>query len=352
MAAMTTQWVNFKQIRESVSFEEILRGYGVELKVKGDQHQGYCPLPDHPGHQGKRQSPSFSVNLKRRIFQCFGCGAKGNAIDFVALMEGLDPQDPPQFRKAAMLIQERFLGGESASNKAPPAASTDKPPPASEDKPDDRPRVVNTPLDFTLTTLDPDHLYFSKRKLKPETVEYFGLGYASRGLMKDRIAIPLHDAEGRLVGYAGRLVDDAAISEEQPRYRFPGTRERDGTVHEFSKSMFLFNGHRIAGPVDRLIVVEGFFGTFWLHQYGWENVVALMGSSCGESQAELLIGHLVPSGRLWIMTDGDPAGRRCAADIMTLVAPSRSVRWARLEESRQPDDLMPDDLSRLLWPQS
>jgi DNA primase len=351
---MTTQWVNFKQIRESVGFEEILRGYGVELKVKGDQHQGYCPLPGHPSHQGKRRSPSFSVNLKRRIFQCFGCGAKGNAIDFVALMEGLDPQDPPQFRKAALLVQERFLDGESASNKAPPAASTDKPPPepAPADEPDDRPRIANTPLDFTLTTLDPDHPYFSQRKLKPETVEYFGLGYASRGLMKGRIAIPLHDAEGRLVGYAGRLVNDAAISEEQPRYRFPGARERDGTVYEFSKSMFLFNGHRIAAPVDRLVAVEGFFGAFWLHQYGWKNVVALMGSSCGERQAELLIDLLVPSGCLWIMTDGDPAGRRCGSEIMTLVAPSRSVRWVRLEEGQQPDNLMPDDLSRLLWPRT
>lgn len=57
-----TGWINFKELRAKLDFEEVLRHYGVEIKRKGDQHQGFCPLPTH---QGKKSSPSFSANLAR-----------------------------------------------------------------------------------------------------------------------------------------------------------------------------------------------------------------------------------------------------------------------------------------------
>jgi hypothetical protein len=105
---MVATWIDFKELRESMDFAAVLKHYGVELKIrKGDQHQGFCPLPTH---QGKRKSPSFSANLKRRCFQCFGCGKKGNCIDFVAHMEGLNPDDPGDIRKAALILHERFAG--------------------------------------------------------------------------------------------------------------------------------------------------------------------------------------------------------------------------------------------------
>lgn len=340
---MPTRWVDYKRLRESLDIGQVLKDYGVELKAKGDQLQGFCPLPRH---QGRKRSPSFSVNTQRGIFQCFGCGAKGNVIEFVALMERLDPQDSAQFRKAALRLQERYF--EVAND------------PDCRDEPgdekvsdteihDDRPHLVNVPMDFTLTGLDPDHPYLRQRNLKPETIALFGLGYCNRGLMKGRIAIPLHDQESRLIGYAGRLTDDNKIGEGQPRYKFPGTRERDGTVCDFSKSMFLFNGHRIAAPIDNLIVVEGFFGAFWLHQCGYKNVVALMGSSCNVRQAELLRNLLQPVGCLWLMPDGDEAGRRCAAEIMLQVAPHRAVRWVQLDPEKQPDDCSSETLSNQLW---
>mgnify|MGYP002682816700 FL=1 len=83
-------WVNFKRLRESLDFAQVLRDYDVAVTMKGDQAMGFCPLPDHKGRTD-RKSKSFSVNLKKGIFQCFGCQAKGNVLDFVALMEGLDP---------------------------------------------------------------------------------------------------------------------------------------------------------------------------------------------------------------------------------------------------------------------
>ena len=104
-------WVNFKELRSRLSFEKVLERYGVEVKRKGKQHHGYCPLP---GHVGKRNSPSFSANLERGIFQCFGCGAKGNLLDFAAVMEKVDPKDGEALRKIALELQRYFFGVEPA----------------------------------------------------------------------------------------------------------------------------------------------------------------------------------------------------------------------------------------------
>ena len=339
---MPTKWVDFKEVRESVSFEQVLRDYGVEFKAKGegDQVQAFCPLP---GHKGKGQkSPSFSARLsKPAAFQCFSCGAKGNVIDFVALMEGLDPEDVGNVRMAALQLQARYLARERKSES--PRRRSPRKPEAKETKPDSaesdtRPRVVNAPLDFELKGLDPAHPYLAERKLLPETIARFDLGYASRGLMKGRIAIPLHDAEGRLIGYAGRLVDDAAIDKDNPKYLFPGSREREGVIHEFQKRRFLFNGFRLEAPADDVLVVEGFFSLFWMVQCGYPNVVALMGSVCSAEQAELLVKLVKPSGRLWVIPDGDEAGVRCAASVLTQTAHERFVRWIKLAGGQQPED--------------
>src|SRR6185369_17417102 len=95
-------WINFKELRQKLLFEEVLRHYKVEVKRKGDQHQGFCPLPNHGG---AGNSPSFSANLERGIFHCFGCGAKGNVLEFAALMSGADPRDGNALRKVAVELQ-------------------------------------------------------------------------------------------------------------------------------------------------------------------------------------------------------------------------------------------------------
>jgi DNA primase len=164
---------------------------------------------------------------------------------------------------------------------------------AQEDLENDPSVVVNAPLDFELQRLESDHPYLRERGFTEETVKRFGLGYCQRGLMKGRIAIPLHDAEGALIGYAGRIVDEEA---DTPRYLFPGSRDHNGTRHEFRKSAFLYNGFRVENPT-RLVVVESFTAVWWLTQAGITNVVALMGASCSETQAGLL-RDLVPRGWL------------------------------------------------------
>lgn len=338
---LMSTWIDFKELRSKLDFEQVLRHYGVEVKRKGKQHHGFCPLPDH---NGKKNSPSFSANLEKGIFQCFGCGAKGNILDFAVLMEKADPKDGAALHKVAAVLQKRFCP--ELGNK--PKEKTAKQPEA---KPkDETPVVVNAPLDFELKGLDYEHPYLLNRGFTKETIEHFGLGFCSRGYLKDRLAIPLHDDEGTLIGYAGRVVDDSTITEENPRYRLPGERKRDGKIFEFRKTLFLYNGFRFKVPVDDLIVVEGFTSVWWLNQNGLPNAVSVMGADCSERQAELIVSSVKPAGRIWLMPDGNQtgnrneAGKRCAQSLLIQVSPHRFVRWVKLGENKQPTDLSAEQL--------
>ena len=324
-------WVNFKELRARLSFEEVLKKYGVEVKRKGKQHHGYCPLP---GHVGKRNSPSFSANLERGIFQCFGCGAKGNILDFAVLMEKLDPANGDDVRSVALKFQKEF----NLAEQKPKKPEKQKSEPELLPQESTKQVIVNAPLDFELKRLDPDHPYLEKRGFDKETIARFGLGFASKGMLAGRIAIPIHNPQGTLVGYAGRIVDDRAISEEHPRYKFPPPRERDGKVYEFQKLKLLYNAHRIRKPLENLIVVEGFSSVWWLTQMGFPNSVALMGWVSSDEQTRIITDLVSPTGRVWLMSDGDEPGRRCAEQFLTRISPRRFVRWVTLDEGKQPTD--------------
>jgi DNA primase len=251
-------------------------------------------------------------------------------------MERANPKSGEDVRRVATSLQERFLG-----DGAPPKKQK------SNGKEEDENVVANAPLDFELKGLDAGHPYLEGRGLIAETLARFGLGYCSRGLLSGRIAVPLHDVAGKLIGYAGRLVEDSKITEENPKYRFPGRRKRKGVIHEFRKSLLLYNAHRIAGPVDDLVVVEGFTGVWWLPQAGIPNVVATMGASCSEEQAGVIVSLVSPSGRVWVFTDGDNAGARCAGEILVRVSPHRFVRWVRVIDGKQPTGFSPSELKNL-----
>ena len=337
-----SRWVSFKELRERLDFATVLADYGVELCVKGTQATAFCPLPGHQ-ERSKRKSKSFSVNLAKGIFQCFGCQAKGNVLDFAAMMEGLDPNDGEQLRRAGILLQERYLGDASSEK---PAAVVREAPTTKLAEPEGE-QIINAPLGFVLKSIDAQHEYLKQRGLNGETVAHFGIGYCDKGLMKGRIVIPLHSAAGELVGYAGRIVDEKNVNDENPKYRLPGGRKVGEAIHEFRKSEFLFNGHRIAGPVKQLLVVEGFFGAMWLHQCGYPNVVAVMGASCSPRQAELIAALTAEDGLVCVMPDGDSGGRLCALSVFEHVGYTRPVRWVRLEEGKQPDSFTAPELAAL-----
>ena len=115
----------------------------------------------------------------------------------------------------------------------------------------DQGEAINPPLTFQLKNLDSDHEFFKERGILPATIEYFGLGYCSKGMMKDRIVIPIHDDQGQLVAYCGRAVNDEQI-EAEGKYKMPVN---------FIKSEVVYNLHRQKDP-EHLVLVESFLSVF------------------------------------------------------------------------------------------
>ncbi len=364
---MTRQWIDFKRLKESLDFCEVLEHYGVTFKAKGEQATARCPLPTHPG-DGK--SPSFSAQLRKGIWQCFapGCKARGNVLDFAVRMEGLSPENHQDVHRVAVMLWQRF-GHEADDATAKPAGSSNSSPKR------DRPRTrggsngmetpdssiqeskadppasgaaVNQPLDFRLKDLDAKHPYLRERGYLPQTIKRFGLGFCSRGMLKGRIAIPIHNQADRLVGYAGRLVDEGRVTKANPKYKFPSPRERHGVIHEFHKSKLLYNANRVLTPSMSLIVVEGFASVWWLYQWGFKDVVALMGCDCSPEQAKVIASKASLDGQVLVMPDGNEAGRRCALSVFEAVGAERAVRWVRLDDDQQPTDCTDEELFKRL----
>lgn len=356
---MSTQWIDFKELRAKLRIEDVLRLHGVAYRQKGNQASAFCPLPDHPQHEGKKRSPSFSAHLGRGLWQCFSCGARGNAVELDCRLRGLNPDNGGDLRRSALdLIDDLAIQPDEKPTSvrkagtghnhngngrvlATPARSqaeggTAR---ANTQQSTHLPVVINPVLDFELKRLDPSHPYFHDRGIDPATIEYFGLGFCDRGMLKGRIAIPLHDADGKLVGYAGRLVEEDQVTDDHPRYLFPGSRERNGQRIEFHKSRVLYNLHRIERPVETLVLVEGFTHVWWLHQHGCKHAVAMMGASLSAEQLDLILGATTPDARIVVLPDGDPAGVRAGGEIVALLAPHRFVRLVRLEADQQPTDL-------------
>ena len=320
---MQERWVSFSEVKRQVSLADVLAHYGLleRLRQSGDELAGPCPF--HEEREG-----SFRASISKNAFQCFGCGRKGNVLDFVAAREGVN------IRQSALLLQEWFGSASPMSGlpTAPRIADTARSAPT--------PRCENKPLRFTLRDLDPTHPYLAERGLRPETVAYFGVGYCSHGLLKGRIAIPIHDELGYLVAYAGRWPGEPP--EAEPRYKLPSN---------FHKSQVLYNLHRAArlAREEGLVVVEGYVDTFKVHQAGFPNVVALMGSVLSERQRELLVEAARPSGKITLWFDEDKAGRRCLEQSSKLLSGQMDVHSVRLgRHGVQPDQLGEDEIRQVL----
>ena len=329
-------WVDFKELRNRLTFDRVFGYYQVEIKrKKNGQHQGPCPLPNHAGN---KRSPSFSANLERGIFQCFDCKAHGNVLEFAALMEGIDPDDGAALRRVALQLEDELCPKLAAIPKHQR--------PQLRENTDAVSVVVNAPLDFELKGLDFTHPYLPARGFTTETIAHFGLGVAPRGFLKGRLAIPLHRQDGKLVGYAGRVVDDVAITKDNPCYLFPTERKREGVLQAFRRSEFLYGGFRVKNPVDNLVVVKGFTGVWWLDQHGYFPAVATMGADCSEAQARQIVALAKPGGHVWLMPDGDAGGLAHAHSLLAQVAPYRLVRWVKLTDGKKPTSFSADQLVR------
>jgi len=324
-----SEWVDFKEIKENVSMEEILDHYGLlkGLKRRKDELIGFCPIHDE-NHYNKN---SFCISTVKNNWHCFSCGAGGNVLDFVAAMENVD------IRQAGLLIQKRF-GIASQENKKLTKEKQKIEEPKEEKK--EPGETVNPPLTFELKTLDPEHPYLKERGLKEETIEEFGLGFCKKGLMKGRIVIPIHNENGELVAYVGRYPGDPP--EGESKYKFPT---------KFKKSLVVFNLNRVKNGVQDkgLILVEGFFDVFNLWQAGVRNVVSLMGTSMSGEQEKLIVEAVGRNGRVALMFDSDEAGAKATTEAVERLIDKIYLKIIRLgQEGLQPDSLSKEEIKKAL----
>jgi DNA primase len=305
-------WVDFAAVKQAVSLEAVLARYQVRgLRKTPYQLQGCCPI-----HRGKR-ADSFRASLAKNIFHCFACQAGGDVLDFVAAMERCS------IHQAALRLGQWF--SVPAPDQSPPSSRREEPVREKERS--------NPPLRFALRGVDHSHRYLVERGIDRATAVEFGVGlYAGPGLLSGRIVIPISNARGQRVAYAGRALDDSL-----PKYKLPPG---------FGKALELFNLHRAAATGSKtVIVVEGYFDCLRVHQAGLPWVVALMGSSLSVQQERALLERF---GRVVLLLDGDEAGRAASRAIAARLAARCLIRVVQLPEGAQPDQLSPAAIQHLL----
>lgn len=304
-----TKFVDFRAVKAAITMEQLLGHYKIldQFKRTGDSLNGPCPI-----HKGSNPT-QFRVSTTKNIWNCFSdCEHGGNTLDFITKMEkcsihaaalkaiewfSLDPE--------TMTASDDKVEAAEPKTSAPAAKPAARPVASPKFTPESN--VPNAPLKFRLDKLERTHPYLTEqRRLKPETIVDFGIGFCAKGMMADRIAIPIHNVKGEVVAYAGRFVGEAP--EGTPKYKLPPG---------FRKSQELFNLDRvIKEPADKpLLIVEGFFDAMKIHDHGYRKVVAIMGATLSSTQEELIRQHTTSDSHVIVMLDENEAGKAGREDI-------------------------------------
>lgn len=339
---MSSQWIDFKEFRQHLKFIKVLEHYKIPIQRKREQHVGPCPLPKHGND---RQKGTLSAHLVRGIFKCFGCKAQGNVLDFVALMEGVDPKDGRAVRGIISKLGPTLLRQTEPETKNPPtpAARSEA---VNQVGPASSAPSVNAPLDFELKGLVPEHPFLAELGLQSETVARFGLGVAQRGTFKGQLVIPLHDHQARLVGYAGLSLVDTVGS--KPSYRFPGKREHNGQVFDFHADKILYNGSRLKEPVANLVLVREIPAVWWLSNHGIDSVASTMGELLSVEQAPLVRAIVGRGGAVWVISAADNPGEAFLLSAIRQLSEDCFIRWVRVPVGKEIHEVPFDELKERL----
>jgi len=224
-------YIDFRMIKERLDVVSVINFFQLDgLTEQYGSYHGPCPI-----HRGNNPT-AFRFSIDKKIFNCFTRCGGGNILDFIS-------------KYCSVSIYEAGKIGLKIINSHP---------------------FKKDGLKFRLN-LDPYHHYLSDRGMSLDTIKYFGIGLCSKGYLKNRIAIPIHNAKGDLVAYAGR-----SINKSEPKYLFPPG---------FNKSDHIYNMHRISD--GKVYIVEGFFDVFRLHQFNVKSI-SIMGTSLSRNQMKLL----------------------------------------------------------------
>ncbi len=335
-----------EEVRQRTDIVDLIGSY-VRLQKKGSSYMGLCPF-----HNEK--SPSFSVQSSRQIYHCFGCGVGGNAFTFVMEYENYT------FVEALKYLAER------AGVKLPEIEYSDE---------------AKRVADFKSRLLEVNKLaakyfyvqlkseqgraaydYFKKRGLTDETITRFGLGYSSKysdtlykylkqqgyedSFLKDtglvtldeargsrdkfwnRAMFPIMDANNRVIAFGGRV-----MGEGEPKYlNSPETK-----VFDKSRNLYGLNYARHSRK-PYMLICEGYMDVISLHQAGFTNAVASLGTALTGLQANLIARYVK---EVYLTYDSDGAGTKAALRAIPIMKEAGvSVKVINMKPYKDPDEFI------------
>ena len=334
-----------EEIRSRNDIVDVISSY-VKLQKKGSTYFGLCPF-----HNEK--TPSFSVTPSKQMYYCFGCGAGGNVITFLMEYENYT------FKEALTWLADRAgieLPKEEESAEAKKQA-------------DLRARILEVNREagkyFYYQMKGPGgkraYEYLRGRGLSDDTIRRFGLGYSNMysddlyrylkkkgyddellketGLVKveergahdrfwNRVMFPIMDVNGRIIGFGGRVMGDG-----EPKYlNSPETKAFDK-----SRNLYGLNYARTARK-PYMLICEGYMDVISMHQAGFSNAVASLGTAFTSGQASLLRRY---TDQVVLTYDSDGAGIKAALRAIPILKEAGlSARVLNLKPYKDPDEFI------------
>ncbi len=335
-----------EEVSSSNNIVDIIGGY-VRLQKKGSSYFGLCPF-----HNEK--SPSFSVSPNKQMYYCFGCGAGGNVFTFIMEYEN------QTFPEAVKILADR------AGIALPEAELTE------EQKRERNKRqllleINKTAANYFYYQLNGDQgqqarEYLENRRLSKETQIHFGLGYASKysndlylylkkkgyqdqilketGLLTydekrgahdkfwNRVMFPIMDVNNRVIGFGGRVMGDGT-----PKY----LNSPETMLFDKSRNLYGLNYARTSRK-PYMIICEGYMDVIAMHQAGFTNAVASLGTAF-TAQHSVLLKRYTQEVRL--AYDSDGAGQKAALRaIPILKSAGINVRVIHMDPYKDPDEFI------------
>ena len=313
-----------QELQERVDIEEVISSH-ITLRRRGKTLVGLCPF-----HNEK--TPSFTVYPDTNSFYCFGCGAGGDVISFIRRIDNLDYVEAVKTvaQMAGMSMPEDGYDDTLAKRRMRLLAANRE-----------AARFFNACLmdEKNRPALD----YFLRRALTTTTIRHFGLGYApnswhaltehlrSKGFtyeemvlanlvrrsdkngkanyydhFRNRVMFPIIDLRGNVIAFGGRVMDDS-----KPKY----INTSDTPVYKKSNGVFALNFAKNANE-NKLLLVEGYMDVIALHQAGFTNAIACLGTAFTSEQANLLSRY---AEEIIICYDNDGAGREATQRALNVL---------------------------------
>lgn len=335
-----------EQLRANTDIESVISPY-VNLRRRGKNLVGLCPF-----HNEK--TPSFTVYPENGSFYCFGCGVGGDVITFVRRMENLDYMEAVKqlADRAGMALPEDGYDDTLAKKRTAVLAAN---------------RAAAKFFHSQLFTDRGRHAlnYFLDRRLTMETIRHFGLGFApddwralknhlneqgfddilleSANLLRrsdkngkvsyydnfrNRVMFPIIDPRGNVIAFGGRVLDDS-----KPKY----INTSDTLVYKKSNGVFALNFAK-NGNDGKLIIAEGYMDVIALHQAGFTNAVACLGTALTKEQANLLSRY---ADEIILSYDADEAGQKATARALGIFGTTgMEIKVLRLTGGKDPDEII------------